>query len=627
VTGPAFTGAELQRTYDVWVPTTLPDAERASRQSPNNIWIHCLGRLKPGISFAEANVRMAGASPEIEAALPKDRGNPDATYFLTDASMGFDVWRTRLHDPLIILMAAVSLVLLLACANLANLMLARAGERRREFCIKLSLGVGRWRLLRQLLMETLALALAGCAAAILLSTGLTHYLLDLFNAGNRFSPLRVAPDVRVPLFAFAACMVTVAVAGLYPAWHAAGSDAVEGLRGASAQSGRRGFVRRCLILAQMALAIVLLFGAGIFTHSLSNLKRIDLGYDIRRVLAIQIGASGSGSGGNPEPPAAGLAEALARVRQLRVVESAAYSFPGVLSEYSSAIGLRVRDDSGGSRSLGATSFMTASPGYLATMRMTLLRGRDFTAADRAGAPPVAIVNQRFASRVWPGKEPVGMHVLLGAKEAEVVGLVADGKYQDFRAAAPRILYAPLDQMPDLAAVMSVRCRGPFGGLERDVRRIVQASAPGYQVAQVYSLEAQRDGQIPQERALAFLSSLFGALGTVLALVGIYGLISYSVTRRTQEVGVRMSVGAQAWDVLWLFARESLALTAIGMMLGLPLALILASSVKKMLFEVSTSDPLGIGVTLALITLGALAASYFPGRRATRIDPVRALRCD
>ena len=379
---------------------------------------------------------------------------------------------------------ACSVILLVACATLANLLLARTNERRREFAIKLSLGIGRWRLLRQLLMETFALAFGGGAAAILFSSGLTRYLLDLFNAGNRSTPFRVAPDVRVLLFALAACLLTAVIAGLYPAWQAARADAADGLKGASAQGLRRSFVRRALILVQVVLAIVLLFGASIFTHSLRNLKHIDLGYDIDRVLAIHMSARASGNSESPAASAPGLAEALSRVRQLPGVESAGYSFPGVLSEYSTAIGLRVRDDSGGVRSLGPTSFMTASPGYFATMRMTLRRGRDFTAADRAGAPPVAIVNQRFASRAWPAQDPVGKRVLLGSREVEVIGLVGDSKYQEFREAAPRTLYAALDQMPDLAAVMSVRCRGAFGGVERDIRRIVQASAPDYQIAQV-----------------------------------------------------------------------------------------------------------------------------------------------
>jgi ABC-type antimicrobial peptide transport system permease subunit len=229
---------------------------------------------------------------------------------------------------------------------------------------------------------------------------------------------------------------------------------------------------------------------------------------------------------------------------------------------------------------------------------------------------------------WPGQDPIGKRFRgWDRNDGEVVGVVGDSKYQNVRREAPPVVYEAFDQMPGTGGSLEVRCRGSLGPVERDIRRIVKTTAPDYQVSDASSMELLRDSQISQERLLAFLCNLFGALGTVLALVGIYGLISYSVTRRTREIGVRMSVGAQTGDVLWLFARESLALTAIGILVGLPLALMLARFAKKMLYEVAPSDPLGVGVTLALIALGALLAAYFPGRRATRIDPVQALRCD
>lgn len=629
VADPGFVGGELQARHDVWIPMALSLAFNGfPRESPDYFWLHTLARLKSGISFAEASSRLKSASPSI-GALTRNR-RPDADYKLADASKGYDTSGGALRGPLTILMGAVSLVLLVACANLANLLLARANERHREFAIKLSLGISRWRLLRQLLLETLALAFGGGAAAILLSGGLTRFLLGLYNAGNRWQTLSVAPDASVFAFTLGACGLTALVAGLYPAWQASRADASAGLRGASSPGLRRSYSRRVLILVQVSLSVVLLYGASLFTHSLRNLEGIDLGFDMAHVLSVDIEARGSGRYSlKPAAQPSAFAETLERVRQLPAVESAAISSVGVFSGMITGPFKTLDDASPNGRNTLSAEYIYAGPAYFSTLRMPMLRGRDFGPADRAGAPPVAIVNQRLASRAWPGQDPVGKRFRWGSGEGiEVVGVVGDSRHFNVRREALPAVYLALDRTTVKGrACLNVRVRGSLGPVERDIRRIVKATAPDYQVSRASSIELMRDNQISQERLLAFLSNLFGALGTALALVGIYGLISYSVTRRTCEIGVRMSVGAQTGDVLWLFARESLALTAAGMMLGLPLALLLARFAKKMLFEVPTSDPLGVAVTLALIALGALLATYFPGRRATRIDPVQALRCD
>ncbi len=620
-----FGGAEPLRPHDLWVATSFPDAQHAGRQSFSQIWIHAMGRLRRGISLAEGRARLESASRAIEEALPQDRPNADAIYILKDGSKGFDSWSSTLHDPLIVLMAAVSLVLMVASANLANLLLARMSDRRREFAIKLSLGVSRWRLLRQLLMEALALALAGGAAGILISAGLTSFLLKVFKAGNRARPLAVSPDPAVFAFAFGVCVLTALVAGLYPAWRASRADPVVSLKGGTAREYGRSAARRILILVQVALSVPLLFGAGVFTHSLRNLQAIDLGYDIDHVLTFDLRARTALKDADAAAPA--LLATLERVRRLPGIESAAYAFPGVLSENSMATQLKIRESSGALRNLGMRMLMTAGPGYFATMRMRLVRGRDFSPADRSGGPRVAIVNERFASRVWPGQDPIGKRLMTGPLDMEVVGLVRDAKYQDFRDAAPATLYVPRDQMPDDAAVMTVRCHGSLAAAERAIRGVIGNTLPEFQVSGVSSLDASRDGQMSRERALAFLGSLFGALGTALSLVGIYGLISYSVSSRAREIGVRISVGAQTHHVLWLFARESVALTAAGALIGIPAALMLSRFIAKLLYKVPTYDPAAVAIALGALAAGALLASLFPCRRAARIDPMEALRCD
>jgi predicted permease len=627
VAPPGFRGADMQRSNDLWAPTAMmPEIfRRGRRDTPTWVWLSVLARLKPGVSFAEASSRLEAATAGIEAALPQNRANRNPVYRIVDASRGFDSWRTVLREPLILLMGAVTLVLLVACANLANLLLARAGERRQEFAIKLSLGISRWRLLRQLLFETFALTFAGGALGVVLAVFLTRYLLAVFNSGSRFQNLTVTPDATVLLYTLAGCLVTALIAGLYPAWHAARTDVARRL--VAAAQARRAVTRRALILVQVTLAAVLLYGATLFTHSLRNLESIPLGFDIDRVLSVGIRDNTPGKQRNSVKGSPELAEVLARVRQLPGVEGAGYAHPGPLMAQSMSSDAEIVDSAGRKRTFDI-SIMFASPGFLSTMKIPLLRGRDFTPADRDGAPGVLLVNERLASMIWPGENPIGKRLDgWSLKNAEIVGVVGNSHYRGVREKPLSIVYEPFDQEAVDGGVLQIRYRGSLAAVEREVRQIVRQAAPRYVVAEASPMTLMRDGDIGQDRLLAFLSSIFGALGTGLALVGIYGLIAYSVTRRTREVGIRVSVGAQRRDVLWLFLRESIALLAAGVAIGLPLAILLARLARKMLYQVSPTDPGDLAITLACLGLGGLLAAYIPARRSTRIDPVRALRHD
>ncbi len=625
VVAPDFVGGELQRRYDVWAPTALVSSLiHTPREAPDRVWLSIMGKLQPGVSFAAAQARLSSAGHSIENVLPKDGANVGVVYQIRAASKGFDSWRTTLHDPLLVLMGAVTLVLLVACANLANLLLARTNERYQEFAIKLSLGISQWRLFRQVLVETLLLALTGGAMAYLLSFRLTRFILVLFNARYPYRHLHVAPDASVLLFTCGACLMTVLLAGLYPAWQASRTDAGPGLKGAPLYGIRPSFVRRSFILAQVTLAVVLLFGASLFTHSLRKLKTIHLGYDIDHVLTVQLHKHGELKLSITATKDSRLSDVLARVRHLPSVEAAALSTFGGLSGDMMVGNLKSKEIS---RDI-AVSYLFAGPRYFATMRIPLSRGRDFTPADRSGSRSVAIINKRLASKLPPGRDPIGMHFEgMFNKDVEIVGVVENTAYLDLREEPQAIAYLPFDQVQPEFGALEIRCRGPFGQVEQDIRQIVKSAAPGFEISRASSLELLRDNVIAQDRLLTFLSSLFGALGTALALVGIYGLISYSVIRRTREIGIRMSIGAQRSDVLWLFLREATLLVIGGILLGLPLALILAGFLRKMLFEVSTTDPLGISVTLILFLLGGLFASFVPARRATRVNPVQALRYD
>ena len=523
-------------------------------------------------------------------------------------------------------MGAVSLVLLVACANLANLLLARAAERRQEFAIKLAIGIGQGRLLRQLLVETALLAVIGGALALLLSAALTRALLAVFNAGQDYTVLHVKANGAVLWFTFAACLATILLAGVYPAWRASRMNAGPGLKGSTMPG--RGTMRRSLILIQVTLAVILLFGASLFVHSLRNLKTIDPGFRIDRILSVNIGPKGIIKGPRVAVSPLVTREILDRARHLPGVEAAAFAYPGILSGGMQGSTITLTDAAAGRRDVSGTHGVKVSPGFFATLRITLTRGCDFTATDGAGAPPVAIVNQRLASLAWPGQEAVGRHFDgWDGRNVEVIGVTADSRDQDIRNAAAPTVYLPLDQQRSSGMSLELRCNAPLPAIEGAVREAIRTVAPGYQISRTGSMELLRDSQIHQERLLAFLSSLFGALGTALALVGIYGLIAYSVRRRTREIGIRISIGAQNRDVLWLFLRESAALLGAGVLLGVPLALILARFIGKLLFQVPVLDPAAMSATVALLAIGGLAATVLPARSATRISPIEALRED
>jgi predicted permease len=416
------------------------------------------------------------------------------------------------------------------------------------------------------------------------------------------------------------------IAGLYPAWQASRTGAASGLKGSASLGMRRTLVRRSLILVQVALAVVLLFGASLFTHSLRQLYVTNLGYALDHVVAIDIQERSVASFLNGTSRAQPVfRDLLARVRQLPGVESAAVSEIGVLSGNSMWDDVTVHENP---HKISDVSIMIVSPAYFATMRIPLLRGRDFATYDRKGAPPVAVINQRLASLIAAGHDGLGVHLdTWDVNNLEVVGVAGNTRNRNAREATKPLVYLAFDQVPVYGGVLELRSSGAPAQWQRSISEILKTIAPEFKVANVTALELMRDNTLAQDRFLTFLSTLFGVLGTALALVGIYGLISYSVTRRTREVGIRMSIGAQRRDVLSLFLREAAFLVAGGMLIGLPLAMLLARFLRKMLFEVSTSDPLGISVTLALLALGGLLASFVPARRATRVNPVQALRYD
>jgi len=520
------------------------------------------------------------------------------------------------------LMAAVTLVLLIACANLANLLLARMSDRTREFAIKLSVGIGRWRLVRQLFVETLLIVFVGGAAALAVASGLTRFVLAVYNEGAR-ARLALLPDRTVLLYAAGACLLTALIAGLYPAWRASRT----GFGLAPATKSERGlnrhWTRRSLIVAQVALAVVLLFGSVLFARSLRNLRTIDLGYSADRILSVQVSRVDPQAGSKDNEPLV-LAELLTRTRQLPGVESAAYSSSGVLLGRVGVGRVQVTLPDGETATVDNVYTNNVGPEYFATLRTPLLRGREFNISDLTDGPAVAIVNETLAKKAWPGQDPLGMQI---GNDAKVVGLVADSKYANVREEALPIFYRTFEKFDTFGGTMQVRFQGSASALDRELGQLIAGAAPDFELAESATIDALRERLISQDRLLSFLSTLFGLLGVGLALVGIYGLISYSVTQRTHEIGVRVSVGARRSQIVRLVLREATALVVLGIAAGVPLALTLSRWLESLLYEVTPSDPMHVAATLGILLLGGMLAAYLPALRATRINPLEALKCD
>jgi putative ABC transport system permease protein len=628
VAGPDFIGPEIQRRFDLWVPSALVrDFTRNPRETPNYVWLRLLGRLAPAVSMPEAASRLEAASAGIEASLPESRANRDAVYRVREGGRGFDSsWRTELGRPLLILMGAAFMVLLIACANLANLLLARGSQRTQEFAIKLSIGVQRTRLARQVLLESTLLAVAGALGGVVVARAITGMMLDLYNAGDAHQTLQVDLDPAVLWFTATACLLTALIAGGYPAWRASRVDPVGGLRPRTVAGGQRATVRRGLIVAQVTLAVVLVFGANLFARSLWNLKHADLGFDIRGVMTVQVERR-SITAVAPATAPPDLRALLDRVRARPEVESASLSTPGVLTGGSMTLDVEAGEAGGQRRKIDNVHVVFATPGYLSTLRLPLRRGRDLVDTDRAGALPVALVNEELARQVWPGQDPIGKHFRGWGADVEVVGVVGNSNYQSIRGRRRAIAIQAFDQMPVTGATLHLRCRTGCTLTQQEARGLAQSAGPELQVNNVASLEVLRDNLIARDRLFAFLSSLFGALGATLALVGIYGLIAYSVRSRTREIGIRVSVGAGRGSVVWLFVREAAILLTAAVALGIPLALALAGYVRTLLYAVPTTDPATVAITAVVILAGGLTATLLPARRATRVNPVEALRYD
>jgi predicted permease len=638
-----FGGANPGRSYDLWVPIgmqpqVLPGGFLSLTDSNTN-WLTMVARLKPGVSIGQARASLDVVYQQLQRERDISRwSEQDRQDFFTHhivllpAARGTDYLRKEFSRPLFLLMGMVGVVLLIACANVANLLLARASTRQREIAVRLALGAGRRRLMRQLLTESILLAVIGGALGVLFAYWGSPLLVTLMARGHDQVTLDVHPDLSVLGFTLLIALVTGIACGLAPALRATRTSA-----GPSLQASSRGLtvsrigrnLGRALVIAQVALSLVLIIGAGLLVRTLRNLERLDPGFSRHNVLLVGL-----------DPTRAGYKDGrlvqlyqqvLERILQMPGVRSASFSFLTPISgggwdNYAFVEGYTPRPGEDMDVYINAVG-----PRFFETLGTPLILGREFAPQDRAGSTQVALVNQTMAQRFFANRNPIGGHFGWGKlnrkREYEIIGVVGDAKYLSLRESVPPTAYLYIPQEPaNLGGVtFEISSAVPPAGLAPQVRRLLQRVDSRLNASNVDTLAEQVDRSLYQEKLVSTLSSFFGALAVLLACIGLYGIMSYAVARRTSEIGIRMALGAQSRCILRMVLGEALLLAASGVALGLPSAWAATHSITSMLYGLKHTDPLTILASTLLMAAVAALAGYLPARRASRVDPMVALR--
>ena len=610
-------------------------------------WTEMMGRLQPGVTLSQAQAALA---PRFEgwaagtATNDLERKNlPE--FLLMEGASGLDNLRRTYSQPLLLLLGMVGLILAIACANIANLLLARATARRREMAVRLSLGAGRRRIIRQLLTESVLLALLGGAAGIVFAVWGIQFLTNVLGPGSDAFPLRAELNLEVLAAATALTLVTGLLFGLAPALQATRADAVPALKetraGGLRSGGGRGFsLGRMLVVSQMAICLLLLVGAVLFVRTLSNLQSLDVGFRRDNVLLFKLNAR---QAGHRDPEILvfyrDLAARLAAIPGVRSVGMAnspligdgAWGWPVVPAGKPKPEKAPSGHGSGAART--ATRVLGTGPGFFSTMQIPLLAGREFNERDRKGAPPVAIVNEAWVKVNLQGGNPVGQRVTsyglrMKPQEMEIVGVARNARYDDLTGDFPAVVYLPFEQSLDVPVdemTYFLRTAGNPLSYARAVREFVHEADARIPVAGLSSQGAQIEQEMSGQTLFARLCTAFALLALAIACVGLYGTTSYAVARRTGEIGIRMALGAHGRTVVWMVLRDVVVLSVVGIAVSLPVTLGASKLVESLLFGVRPGDPQAVGAAVAILLGAALAAGYVPARRASRIDPMKAVR--
>ena len=639
VTKQGFKGMSFATAPDVTVPLTAAPAILGGNHNiftSNTFWVSATGRLSHGVTLTKARGQVESFWRDaLERTLPSDYNlKQRAEYLATtpdleSAANGIDYFlRAHFTRPLFFLMAIAGLILLIACANLASLMLARAAGRGHELSVRVALGASRGRLARQLLTESVFLSALGAMLGLGLACWGSATLKNLITARYLVpSTLNVSPDLRVLGFTAALAIFTGMLFGLAPAWRNARRSPVEGLHESSRTLGNpAGRLGKGLVCLQIALSLVLLMSAGLFIRSLEKLVAIDPGIETRSVLDVRLFARPHGY--KNLDIFNYYSELVQRVSNLPGVAGAS------LSHFSPAGGYEWQQPVSASSSPTEPGIQAdlawVSPGFFETLRIGLLRGRDFNWQDKANSPRVAILSRNLAGRLFPAGDVIGRRINVGTdpkwQNVEVVGIVTDARLYDVRNPGTCIVYVDVlqDEVHLHWSGLEVRTAGNPTAVAAAVRNTVDSLGHEY-VLSTRTLKQLKSEALLNERVTAMLSELFGGLALLLVATGLYGLMSFSVAQRTREMGIRMALGAHQAGILWMVQRETLILIIVGLAIGIPSALLAARLTAHMIFDLSPHDPSTIAAALLALISVALVAGYIPARRVTKVDPIVALR--
>ncbi len=641
VAPPEFFGERVRRSPDFWMPLAFQpqiELQESALTKQDMYWLNMMGRLKPGVGIeqaqAQANVALHQFLVEQAGATPSEdrlKSIENSYISLLSGAQGISGLRYYYSQPLHMLMAIVGLVLLIACANVGNLLLARASARQMEILIRLALGASRARLVRQLLTESVLLAILGGIAGILLAQWGVSVLVALVA---RTSPIDVSPDWLVLGFTLIISLLAGLVFGIAPALRASRADISGGLKDKSARvgGGRSRFgLAPMLVVSQVALSLVLLVGAGLFSRSLMALEREDLGFNRDNVLLLDLDSRAAGY--KPAELETLYRQILDRVGGLPGVQSATLATFSPMSGTNRSSNISIQGYAPQPDEDMVVRDMLVGPRYAETLGLPVRLGREIGPQDTPASPQVAVVNEAFADHFFNGQNPVGQRFRFGddpdkGNSIEIVGVIRDAKYGSAKEKPDRTAYRPILQVQDGSAYSSnleIRTSGDPLQLASEVRSIIAQIDDKLPVEGITSLSDQIEQSFRQERLVAQLVSFFGLLALVLASIGLYGVMAQAVARRTNEIGIRMALGAQQGNILWMVLRETLLLVLAGIAIGVPVALLAARVIESQLFGMSPADPLTILLATTLLTVVAALAGYIPARRATKIDPMVALR--
>jgi predicted permease len=635
---PEFFGTRVRRSPDYWLPLAFqPEIElrKSTLEDKNTYWLNMVGRLNPGVSIEQAQ---AGINAQLHQFLTEQAGSQltddnrlaiqNSYVSLAPGGRGLSGLRSNYSRALKMLMVIVALVLLIACANVGNLLLSRAAARQAEISLRQALGASRWRLVRQLLTESLLLAAIGGVLGILIAQWGVSVLVTLVAAT---SPLDVKPDTTVLLFTLGISFVSGVLFGIAPALRATKIDLTTALKEKSARGRKSRFnLGSALVVTQVAVSLALLVGAGLFSRSLIKLQQEDLGFNRENVLLASVDMRLAGY--KPDQLSGVYRQLYDGLSALPNVQSATIASYSPMSGTSRSSTITVRGYTPAKGEDTTVTDLLVGPRFAETLDVPVLLGREIGLQDTPASTRVAVVNQSFVKSFFPDQNPIGRRMTFESAsdkdDFEIVGVIGDSKYDSAKEQPERSVFRPILQVQDSGAfsnVFELRTLGDPLNLTGPVRAAITEVNDKLPILNFTTLRVQTDEALKQDKLIAQLVSFFGLLGLLLSCVGLYGIMAHAVVRRTNEIGIRMALGADRGSIIRMVLKESMVLVAVGLAIGLPASWAGAKLIANQLYGLSPSDPLSLTAAVTLLTVVAALAGYLPARKASRVNPLVALR--